>query len=368
MSEFLKKRKKVIGTALAVLITLCLLLPVFIVVPEKKPILTLLPTRAAEAPHPAPPVPSRQISTAARLYYRDKVVVLMYHNISPTYHGRGTITPETFAAEVSALVRSGYHIIPVQELAAFLQKRAQVPPNAVVITFDDGYEGVYRYAYPVLKEFRAPATVFLIASYIGKKEGFLTWPQVREMSASGLFTFGGHSFNAHYGAPTGPHTTAPATVAHIYDFASGRKETAAAYRTRLFTDSQRAQALFTQELGAPTPYFAYPYGAFTPALDEILRTAGYRYFFTTLGGANQPGQDPYHIYRINAGAPWVTPERLVSAVRYVAWLYNLPHRMPHMWLPRWAKDAALTHLKPNVSLSHPREPRRKLVNLNLHHA
>ena len=370
MSELLKRRKRVIGTALAVLIALCLLLPVFILMaaPRGEPVLALLPAKTAEAAHPAPPTPSRQIGTAARIYYRDKVVVLMYHNISPTYHGRGTITPETFAAEISALVQSGYHIIPVQELAAFLQKRAQVPPNAVVITFDDGYEGVYRYAYPVLKEFRAPATVFLIASYIGKKEGFLSWPQVREMAASGLLTFGGHTFNAHYGAPTGPHTTAPATVAHIYDFASGRKETATAYRTRLFADSQRAQALFTQELGAPTPYFAYPYGAFTPALDEILRTAGYRYFFTTLGGANQPGQDPYHIYRINAGAPWITPERLVSAVRYVAWLYNLPHRMPHMWLPRWAKDPALAYLKANVPLSHPREPQRKLVNFNLHHA
>lgn len=199
MRKFLTRKIVTACLAAALLLTLHLLAPILTAAPKEKH--SSSPARAGKANRTATPAPSRQEDAAGRVYYRGKVVVLMYHNISPTYHGRGAITPETFAAEIAALVRSGHPIIPVQELVAFLHKKDEVPPNAVVITFDDGYEGVYRYAFPALKEFRVPATVFLIGSYIGKKEGFLTWPQVREMAASGLFTFGGHTFNAHYGAP-----------------------------------------------------------------------------------------------------------------------------------------------------------------------
>lgn len=58
----------------------------------------------------------------------------------------------------------------------------------------------------------------------------------------------------------------------------------------MLADARQAQALFIQQLGAPTPYFAYPYGAFTPALDAVLRAAGYRYFFTIWVGLTSPAK------------------------------------------------------------------------------
>ncbi|MEW6447370.1 MAG: polysaccharide deacetylase family protein [Bacillota bacterium] len=274
-------------------------------------------------------------------FYRDKAVVLVFHNISDVYHGRGTISPEAFASDIEALLANGFHIIPVNRLLAFLKGKTELPPNAVVITFDDGYAGVYRYAYPVLQKHRVPATVFLIAGYIGKKADFLNWRQVREMADSGLFTFGGHTYEAHYVVPTGLKTAAPATVARIYNPRTGQKETAPAYRARMLADSIRAQETFSRELGFTTLYFAYPYGAFTPELDQVLRVAGYRYFFTIVSGSNHPGQDPAHLYRINAGMPWITPEELVATIRYVASHSNFPRRIPSGWLPRWAEDPAL---------------------------
>ncbi|SHJ15142.1 polysaccharide deacetylase family protein [Desulfofundulus thermosubterraneus] len=263
----------------------------------------------------------------------------MFHNISASYRGRGTITPEAFATDVHQLLAAGFRPVSAGQLAAFLEGRHDVPANAVLITFDDGYAGVYSYMYPVLKRYHVPATVFLIAGYIGKKPGFLTWPQAREMAASGLVTFGGHTFDAHYPAPTGPECTAPATVAHIYDPGTGRKETPEEYRTRMLADSLRAQEVFHCELGSTTPYFAYPYGAYTPKLDRVLLDAGYRYFFTVLTGANKRGQNPHRIYRVNAGVPEMSPEKMVATIRGVARGVRFKPP-PSTWLPRWARDPA----------------------------
>ncbi|MGQ9756172.1 MAG: polysaccharide deacetylase family protein [Desulfotomaculales bacterium] len=272
-----------------------------------------------------------------RVFYRDRVMVLMFHNISPTTKGRGTITPAAFAADIRQLVRDGFQPVTAAQLAAFLRGKGEVPPNAVAVTFDDGYAGTYTYAFPVLREYRVPATVFLIAGYVGRSPDFLTWSQVREMEASGLFAFGGHTFDAHYRARTGPRTSAPASVARIWNPQTGRRETAVEYRARMLADSLRAQGMFRRELGHTTPYFAYPYGAYNPEFDGVLRDAGYRYYFTVLRGVNRKGQG-CRVYRINAGAPWVSPRRLVTTMRVVALAgrWNSP---PPTWLPRWAGDS-----------------------------
>ena len=268
----------------------------------------------------------------------------MFHNISTDYCGRGTISPEAFAADLDTLLYSGYHIISMNQFVAFL-KGAAVPANAVMITFDDGFEGVYRYAYPLLKQQNIPATVFLIADYIGKKTGFLTWPQIREMSASGLFTIGAHTFNAHYSVPTSPKTSAPATIGRIYNLKTHRKETDKEYRDRILADSFCAQQVFNRELGHDTPYFAYPYGAYTVELDQILRIAGYKYFFTTLAGLNGSDDHTFHFYRINAGVPALSPERLVTRIQCTALLHRSPRKTPQNWLPRWAKEPALSLIR-----------------------
>ncbi|RDV81291.1 polysaccharide deacetylase family protein [Ammonifex thiophilus] len=285
------------------------------------------------------------------VHYRDKVVVLMFHNIDPTYQGRGTITPETFEADVKALVEKGYNVITAEQLVSFLEGKTRVPPNAVVITFDDGYKGTYLYAFPVLKKYRVPATVFLIGSLINHHPNFLTWEEVREMAQSGLVTFGGHTYDLHKGVPIDPYTTSPATVARIYDLRTGKSETAEAYHARVLEDSQKEQELFRQEIGKTSPFFAYPYGAYTPELDRALKEAGYSCFFTTLHGANCYGQDPHHIFRINAGAPWITPEKLLQEIRATALGTPGPRKFPPDFIPKWTQKpikSSQSHHQPKV--------------------
>ncbi|MGB9793264.1 MAG: polysaccharide deacetylase family protein [Thermacetogeniaceae bacterium] len=267
------------------------------------------------------------------VYYRDGVIVLMYHNIDPQASGNGAITPERFKEDLVLLKEKGFNFISAEQLAAFLDGRGDVPPNAILLTFDDGYEGTYRYAFPVLREEHVPAVVFIIEGFMGTRRGMLTWQQVELLEKSGLVTIGGHTFDQHYRIPgRDGMSLIPVTITPIRDPRTGEEETAADYEKRMLKDSLEAQHVLYARLGHTTPYFAYPYGAYTPQLVRILHSAGYRYLFTVLRGMNGRGQDRDHIYRINAGSPWVSPGRLYATIRCAALGARLPHRIPSAWV------------------------------------
>ncbi|MGB9792723.1 MAG: polysaccharide deacetylase family protein [Thermacetogeniaceae bacterium] len=267
------------------------------------------------------------------VYYRDGVIVLMYHNINPQAKGDGTITPERFKSDLVMLRQKGFNFISAAQLAAFLDRRGDVPPNAILLSFDDGYEGTYQYALPVLREEHAPAVVFIIEGFMGTKQGMLTWQQVELLEKSGLVTIGGHTFAQHYRIPKKDgKSLIPVTVTPIRDQKTGKEETMADYEKRMLTDSLEAQHVLYARLGHTTPYFAYPYGAYTPQLVRILHSAGYRYLFTVIRGVNKRGQDPDHIYRINAGSPWVSPGCLYATIRRVVFESRFPHHIPATWV------------------------------------
>ncbi len=269
----------------------------------------------------------------APVYYRDEVIVLMFHNISPKVGGDGTITPERFKADLRMLKQKGFNFITVQQFVSFLDRHAMIPPNALLLTFDDGYEGTCDYVLPVLKEEHAPALVFIIEGFMSKKQGMLTWPEVATLERSGLVTIGGHTYDQHYRIPgSGRIPLVPVTVTQIPNPETGKRETERDYYNRMYLDSVRAQQVLRAKLGHTTPFFAYPYGAYTPELVRILHTAGYRYLFTVIKGVNKRGQDPAHIYRINAGSPWVSPERLYVAIRCAVIGARFAPRPPATWI------------------------------------
>jgi peptidoglycan/xylan/chitin deacetylase (PgdA/CDA1 family) len=72
---------------------------------------------------------------------------------------------ETFR-QVCAHLASHCRVIPMPELADALQTGAPLEPNFVVLNFDDGYASNFELAYPVLKEFSLPATIFLTTGFL----------------------------------------------------------------------------------------------------------------------------------------------------------------------------------------------------------
>jgi len=104
---------------------------------------------------------------------RPYALLLLYHRIARDANDpwRLCVTPENFRAHLEVL-RRHCELVPLGEVPARLgaPRPARRPP--VAITFDDGYVDNLRNALPVLREFAAPATVFLATHWIGQDRGF----------------------------------------------------------------------------------------------------------------------------------------------------------------------------------------------------
>ncbi|AEG14870.1 polysaccharide deacetylase [Desulfofundulus kuznetsovii DSM 6115] len=253
--------------------------------------------------------------------YGNRVAVLMYHHISDTSRGPAVITPRLFQAHLDTLKKEGYNVISAEKLARFLSGKDTIPPKAVVITFDDGYESFYTYAYPELKKRNMPATCFVIVKSVGDpKERIpkLTWEQMREMQASGM-SFYPHSYDSHYQARFAPGVPAaryirPALAGPIWLGKLNRRETQEEYEARVRADLLKAKEVMEMELGRPMDHFCWPYGADSPTAARIARSLGYKYLYYIRKGLNDPHITDGFIRRINAGSPDVTPEILIRKI------------------------------------------------------
>lgn len=110
---------------------------------------------------------------------RNQPVVLAFHGV--TDHAPGNIhNPEgshlyqpIFRQLVSFVTRE-FQVVPLLEIARWLRGDADLPPRALAITFDDGYRNVLTHAAPVLREFGAPATVFVTTDFVFEQRAL--WP------------------------------------------------------------------------------------------------------------------------------------------------------------------------------------------------
>jgi len=95
-----------------------------------------------------------------------KVPVLLYHHIQPG--GFNTVNPILFERHISYLKEQGYTGVTFRQILF----DSNLPDKPVVITFDDGYEAVYRFALPILEKAGFKAVIFMLAGYVGEKNSW----------------------------------------------------------------------------------------------------------------------------------------------------------------------------------------------------
>jgi peptidoglycan/xylan/chitin deacetylase (PgdA/CDA1 family) len=214
------------------------------------------------------------IAAASYAFMKNAYVlpVLMYHYVDDkSAESKLSVSPADFEAQMKFLHDHRYNVIGPNQVVEYMQKKAKVPPKTVAITFDDGTYDLYKYAYPVLKKYAFPATVFIITDKIGET-GWLGWPEIYEMSNSGLVTIGSHT-KSHKWLPT-------------MGSVKLRDE---------LVDSKR---ILEKWLRKKVDYLCYPIGAYNERVKRLVKEAGYRAAFATNPGRFRPGNDIYAIKRV----------------------------------------------------------------------
>ena len=107
-------------------------------------------------------------------YRRSQIAIFMYHRVGPSKYFWALPPINTSDLEDRIRYISKTHkILPLDKLARYVQEGKPLPKRVAVFTFDDGYKDNYVYAYPVLKKYNVPATIFLTTGYINA--GNLFW-------------------------------------------------------------------------------------------------------------------------------------------------------------------------------------------------
>lgn len=124
------------------------------------------------------------------------IPVFVYHDIvndeSEVEYDYMQTTKKEFEEQIKGLLDYGYNFITYDELIKFKNNEIKLKKNSCVLTFDDGFDGVYENAYPIVKKYNIPFTMFIIINAV-EKSGYITWDNLKEMQESGLATIASHS-------------------------------------------------------------------------------------------------------------------------------------------------------------------------------
>jgi peptidoglycan/xylan/chitin deacetylase (PgdA/CDA1 family) len=208
----------------------------------------------------------------------------MYHKVDRILPGTrypgNHVLPEAFDEQLAELKRRNYQSITLEQWIAYKEKRGGLPRRPIIITFDDGYRSTYHTAWPILRRYGFSATVFLVASLIGKtnawdveerQEPLLSESEIREMQ-SGAITFGSHTLSHR-----------PLTRIPLEDAA------------RELADSRE---MLESLLDKPVTTLCYPYAKQNRTIRGLALKAGYNAAVIGRGGTNRLWTDQYALRRI----------------------------------------------------------------------
>ena len=298
-------------------------------------------------------------ATSAALWRQRRrrgALILCYHGVeepsakSFVANGGLFVTPSSFERQLR-FVKRNFPIVPLGQVVRMLGEKASFDGTVAVVTFDDGYRNTLTNAYPILKQYDIPATVFLATGYVGNHRR-VWWEEAEALigKAAGTVEFHHDNSVAQYdlamlhekgrlfrdirktalSLPPDELDQYMNGVRHVLGVDDVDQD-----RTFLSWDEVRTlsgdgliefgshtvthctatrvpQSVITEELeeskaavegalGSEISAFAYPYGQrgdYSAHIGQLIRKSGYSCALTADGYGVSPVSDPFQLSRI----------------------------------------------------------------------
>jgi len=258
--------------------------------PAPTPVATPTPTpKPTPVPTPTPVVIDPSI----------QAIVLCYHRFeeNPGRDGLG-IRPAEFEQQMQTLKDKGITVVSMNDFLAWRRGEKSIPNPSAVISIDDGYLSGYEVAWPILKKFGYPFTMYIYTDYVkgGPKSGgkSMTWEQIAEMRDAGV------DIACH-------------TVSHS-NLRSKQGKSEEQYHQWLETELGESKKILEGKLGIKVSTLAYPYGNYNDEVKKVALENGYEAAFTVYGQHLHRTGDPATIGRYAITS--TNPKIFASAVNF----------------------------------------------------
>lgn len=197
-----------------------------------------------------------------------RVAVLGYHDFSSTRQVQEmVIRPSKFRKQMQAIKDLKLNVITLEDFILWKQGKKTIPDKSIMITIDDGWLSVYTDAYPILKEFGYPFTIYLYTNYIDRGGRSMTSEMIREMMQNGC-TIGSHSVS---------HPM-PSTIRKY------QRQGDEAFQEFIDNELGESKKILESSFGQPVNTYVYPGGIHTSEMYETAEEVGYQHLFTVKPG------------------------------------------------------------------------------------
>jgi len=266
--------------------------------------------------------------------------VLMYHGVTASSRsdapagGHGRHVPRREFDRQMRWLRRHARPISLDELVSCLERGQAPPRRSVVVTFDDGYRNNRTEAWPILREMRIPATIYVTTGFVegrplwtdrldaaleqtGDRSGARTRARGKSLSGEARESWlreitarGGEDLGdlpqERWPADSRPLTPEMLRELHAEGATIGSHTVDHEILTRcadelLASQLERSKRTLESWTGGPVSHFAYPNGRegdFDSRTESALRRAGYRSAVLNVRGSVGAGQSPWRIRRI----------------------------------------------------------------------
>ncbi|MBN1352196.1 polysaccharide deacetylase family protein [candidate division KSB1 bacterium] len=199
------------------------------------------------------------LSGGRKLDADNAIPILAYHKVDTRLEwGLTRVSPGQFRRQIKYLSDAGYRTCSLETCLASDQPTPQ--GKSVVITFDDAYESIFTYAFPILREFNFTATIFVITGFVGTlnhwdinlggiKFKHLEWNQLSELAEAGW--------------ELGSHSVSHPDLRNCSD-------------AELTAELTQSRQRIEDEIQSPVTCFSYPFNRYDQRVIRAVQAAGYR--------------------------------------------------------------------------------------------
>lgn len=191
-------------------------------------------------------------------------MILCYHDVDPEWNSPLAVTPDQFRRHCRWLAEHR-RVVPLQDVTfddTMLPAR-----GTVVLTFDDGFRGVYEHAFPLLVEYGLPATVFLVGDTLRPQGHPVDWVDGEKPGARGTMTVSQVVELRDAGIDLQSHTSTHRVLPSLPE-------------DECLEDLTRSKETLEEVLDRPVDHLAYPRGRHDSRVRRAVERAGFQWAYS----------------------------------------------------------------------------------------
>ena len=215
---------------------------------------------------------------------KNSAVVFMYHRFGQQNSPSTNITMEQFKKHLEEFNKDQYNVVPLEYIIDSFNTDTILPDNTIAISIDDGHKSILTNAWPLIKKYNFPITIFISTDPINSKsKNYLSWNDIR--------------FLKNQGVSIGAHTK---THPHLQNLSP----------EEIKNEIELSNKVYLKELNEIPKLFAYPFGEANDKVFQILKDYGFKASFGQHSGVINETSDFNYLPRFSLNEKYGDIERV----------------------------------------------------------